>query len=270
MKVSVYDLKGSKAGEVSLPAQFEEPVREDLIKRAVLAQQSNSYQPYGSDPRAGTKQGNPTPKRRRKYKTTYGHGESRVARKYSWHRGVQFGYIGAFVVSAVGGHRAFPPQVNKSIFEKINVKERQKAIRSAISATAIKELVGLRNHKISRIDALPLVVEDKLEALSKAKDVKQTMEKLGLKEELARTAVRKIRAGKGKMRGRKHRTKAGPLLVVSKKCSLAKAARNIPGVEVVNVHDLSAEKLAPGTQPGRLTVWSKSAIEVLGKEGLFK
>ena len=63
--------------------------------------------------------------------------------------------------------------------------------------------------------------------------------------------------------------KVGPLFVVSKKCDLIKAARNLPGVDVVQVKDLNAEVLAPGTHPGRLVIWSKSAIEAL-REGMFQ
>ena len=43
--------------------------------------------------------------------------------------------------------------------------------------------------------------------------------------------------------------------------SLAKAARNVPGVDVVSAKDLSAEHLAPGGDLGRLTVWTTKAIE---------
>ncbi len=269
MKVAVYDINGKKKSELALPAQFEEPLRADLIKRAVLAQQSHSYQPYGSDPLAGTKQGDATPKRRRKYKTTYGHGVSRIKRKYSWHRGLQFGYIGAFVASARGGRAAFPPKTEKAFKESINSKERTKAIRSAIAATSVKEIVAKRNHQVSAVAALPIIVEDKMETISKTKDVRSLLEKLGLKDELMRTSEKKIRPGRGTMRGRRYRSKVGPLFIVSKNCGLVKAAKNILGADIVTVRDLNAEALAPGTQPGRLTVWSQSAVEALGKEGLF-
>ena len=65
------------------------------------------------------------------------------------------------------------------------------------------------------------------------------------------------------MRARKYRTPKSILLVVSNKLGLHKAARNVPGVDVVGVKDLCAEDLAPGGDPGRLTVWTKSAIEGL-------
>lgn len=49
---------------------------------------------------------------------------------------------------------------------------------------------------------------------------------------------------------------------------IRKAARNHPGVEVVVVDNLNAELLAPGTHPGRLTLYTRSAVDKLGE--LFK
>jgi large subunit ribosomal protein L4e len=65
------------------------------------------------------------------------------------------------------------------------------------------------------------------------------------------------------MRGRRRRTPKSILLVVGQRDGLAKAASNVSGVDVVAAKDLSAEDLAPGGDMGRLTVWTKSAIEAL-------
>ena len=65
------------------------------------------------------------------------------------------------------------------------------------------------------------------------------------------------------MRGRRYRTPKSVLVVVSNQDGLHKAARNVPGVDVVVAKDLSAEDLAPGGDAGRLTVWTKAAIEAL-------
>ena len=90
------------------------------------------------------------------------------------------------------------------------------------------------------------------------------MESIGLGDDLVRAKNgRNIRAGKGKMRGRRRRTPKSILLVVAQRDGLAKAARNIPGVDVAVAKDLCAEDLAPGGDAGRLTVWTKSAIEAL-------
>jgi large subunit ribosomal protein L4e len=42
-----------------------------------------------------------------------------------------------------------------------------------------------------------------------------------------------------------------------------KAANNLLGVDVAFVKNLNAELLAPGTHPGRLTVWTKDSVEEL-------
>jgi len=56
----------------------------------------------------------------------------------------------------------------------------------------------------------------------------------------------------------------GPLIVVAEaEKSLTAAASNLPGVQVTTVTSLNTEMLAPGTHPGRLTVWTNAAIEKL-------
>jgi len=90
-----------------------------------------------------------------------------------------------------------------------------------------------------------------------------------LDSELDRSKERKIRSGVGTRRGRKYKTKIGPLIVVSKACPAMLAADNLQGVEVSVVNNLNAELLAPGGDIGRTTVWSKAALERLDKEKLF-
>ena len=269
MKTNIYSINGEKKSQIELPIQFSEEIRKDLIKRAVHAVQNNSRQPYGSDPLAGTRQGEATPKRRRKYRTTYGYGISRIKRKFMWHRGSRFGFVGAFVANAVGGKKAFPPSADRDFSQKINKKEKRFAIRSAISATAIKDLILERNHCVDKVNEFPIIIESKLESLSKTKDVINIFNKLNLKDELERISKKKIKSGLSTMRGRKYKVKKGPLFVVSKKCSLQKAARNVIGTEVELVSNLNAELLAPGTQPGRLVIWSEDAIKELNEKRLF-
>jgi len=268
-KIPVISVTGDKTAEVDLPAQFAEPVRVDLIKRAALAVMSAQRQRYGADPEAGRKQGKAWPKRRRKFGGTYGKGISRVARKQLWRRGDQIGWVGARGAQTVKGLTAFAPKSEKIFEEKINKRENRKAIRSAISATGVLALVQSR-HRVNGVKIVPIVLEDKFESLKKAKEVSALLKKIGLTEELERTKEKIIRSGRGKMRGRKHKRKVGPLLVVSKKCDLERAARNIAGVDIVQVRALNAALLAPGAQPARLTLWSKAALEMLGKERLFE
>lgn len=267
--VKVLLINGEIKGEIELPKQFSEEFRPDLIRRAVLAIHSHKRQPYGTKKGAGNIHSADFSKRRGRYRTTYGYGQSRTPRKIMLRVGSRFRTVGANVPQAVGGRKAHPPKVEKIFAEKINNKERKKAIRSAIAATAVKEIVKARGHKISDLKEFPVVIEGKVERIGKTKEVKELLEKIGLKKELTRIKKKKVRAGKGKMRGRKYKKKIGPLFVVSKKCKLLKAAKNIAGVDAVIVKDLNAEILAPGTHPGRLLIWSEPAIKLLEEKKLF-
>ena len=251
--VTVYGLDGKAVGKVRIPKVFQTPIRPDVIKRAVLAIQTHRLQPQGRDVMAG----------KRTSAESWGarHGVSRVPRVKGsrYPRASQ----GAFAPMTVGGRAAHPPKVEKVIRKEINKKERRLAIRSAIAATAVKELVAKRGHVVDEVKNFPLVVDDALEDLERTRDVREVFKNLGLWPDVERASERKVRAGKGKMRGRRLKKRKGPLIVVSKDGGIFKAARNLPGVDVVLVKDLNAELLAPGTHPGRLTVWTKSAFTAL-------
>ena len=267
MKLNILTTSGSAVGKKDMPGQFSETLRPDLIKRAVEAIQSNRRQPYGPDPRAGKKACAQLSKRRRKYKCMYGHGISRTPRKILSKSGTQMNWVGALAPNTVGGRRAHPPKIDKVWDKKINKKERRKAIRSALTATMIKSLVVERGHIVP--DTYPFLIEKKAESISKTKDASELLLKLGLGSELERVSERKIRPGRGKMRGRRYLTKKGPLIVVAGECPLISAASNIPGIEVVEVHRLNAELLAPGANIGRLTLFTESAVDRLTSENLF-
>lgn len=266
IKAKIYNLQGAELKSINLPIQFSEEVNPDLIKRAVLVVQNNKRQRYGAFEEAGKRQATKLSKRRRNYKTSYGHAISRVGRKIMWRRGRQFGWTGAFAPGTVGGRRAHPPTSEKDLSLKINKRERRKAIRSAIAATMSKDYVSVR-HEVPK--EYPLIIESKIESLNKTKEIKNILLKFGLEKELERVSKKTIRAGKGKARNRKYQIKKGPLFIVSKLCSLEKAARNLQGFDFIEVDKLNAELLAPGAIPGRLVIWSEGAIERLEKEKLF-
>jgi large subunit ribosomal protein L4e len=268
MKLNVFEITKNRVGEIDLPSQFDEPIRPDLIKRAVNALQRERKQPHGASPDAGKRSSSIISKRRKNYRGSYGFGISRTPRKILSRRGTRMFWVGAFAPNTIGGRRAHPPKAEKILTKKINKKERRKAIRSAISATIVNDIVKDRGHLIP--ENYPLALEKKFEDLSKTKEVMKVLKELGFEKELARVSKKTIRAGKGKARGRKYRTKKGPLIIVSKECKIIKTANNIPGIEIVDVKGLNAEVLAPGAVPGRLTLWTKSAIEVLKKEKLFR
>ncbi len=267
MKLDILDSTKTKMGEINLPSHFKEEFRPDLIKRAVLSIQSHKRQPYGASPDAGKRASAKLSRRRRDYKASYGHGISRVPRKILVRRGTRMIWVGAVAPGTVGGRRAHPPKVEKIWWLSINEKERKKAIRSAIAATISKDLVIARGHLIPEI--YPFVLDDKFESMEKTKDFVKALEDLGLKDELYRVSKVKIRAGKGKSRGRRYVIKKGPLIVISKSGKLSNSASNILGIDVVDVKSLNAELLAPGTKAGRLTLWTNSALNVLEKENLF-
>jgi large subunit ribosomal protein L4e len=175
--------------------------------------------------------------------------------------------FGAFSPQTVGGRRAHPPKARKIFKKDMNKKELNLALRSAISATLSKEIVSKRGHIIP--ENYPFIIENSLCSLKKTKETLAFLKDLGFEKEIERTAKKKIRSGKGKTRGRKYKVKKGPLIVVADDCSLKKAAKNIPGIEVVEVKKLNVELLAPGTVAGRLTLWTDKAIEKIAKEKLF-
>jgi len=266
-ELKILDLENKEKGKIKLPNQFEEGIRPDLIKRNVLAINSHNRQPYGASPEAGKRASVEISKRRHDYKGSYGIGISRTPRKIMSRRGTRMNWVGAFAPGTTGGRRSHPPKAEKIWWQKINKKERKMAIRSAIAATINKAIVEKRGHKLP--DDYPFAVDASIEDIDKTKKVKNVLIKLGLKDELQRTQDKKIRAGKGKARGRKYKKKKGILIVVSKDCRLIKSSANIPGVNVCAVKNINAELLAPGAIPGRLTLWSTEAIKLLEKEKLF-
>jgi large subunit ribosomal protein L4e len=248
MKIPIINLQNENKGEVERPKVFDTPVRHDVIKRAVIALQSTKFQPQGRSLMAG--------KRTTAESRGTGHGIARVPRLKGSSRA-------AFGVSIVGGHQAFPPLSEKNIEKRINKKEKRLAIRSGIAATAVKELVEKRGHKVQHVEQLPIVVSDELESLQKTRDVKEFLIALEIWNDVERADRKTVRAGKGKMRGRKYKKGKGPLIVVGKDNGIGFAARNLPGVEVTDVYGLNAELLSPGAHPGRLVVWTQSAFEQL-------
>lgn len=266
MKIAVLGLDGKKKSTLELPAQFNEPVRPDLIWRAVLALRSKARQRFGVAWSAGKKASAKLSRRRRAYKASYGFGISRTPRKVLSHRGRRFVWTGAVAPQTVGGRVAHPPKP-KVWSHKINKKEAAKALRSALSATMQPDLVALRGHALP--SGWPFAADSSLEELSKTAQVRAALAAMGFKPELDRCDRRKIRAGKGKRRARPYKCPRGPLIVVSSDCALLRSGRTLPGVAIARMAELNPEILAPGAAPGRLTLFTEAALKVMAKEGLF-
>ncbi|RLG19089.1 50S ribosomal protein L4 [Candidatus Micrarchaeota archaeon] len=261
MKANIYSLNGEAQGSVELPALFSEPVRSDLIARAVLAEESRQRQPKGAYRWAGMETSADYRGRKESYGAIKNRGISRLPRE-KLPKG-RFGKVRRVPHSAKG-RRAHPPKPEKLIVEKINDKEWKKAVRSALAATADKKTVKARGHAVDGAKSYPLVVENALETLSKTKDVKELLAKLGLSSDLER-AKRNSKPRSGVHSGRRGGTKRprSLVIIVGEDKGIVKGARNISGVDVVLVENLSAKVLAPGTHAGRLAVYSEGALEKL-------
>lgn len=263
MKANVLGMDGSVKSSLELPAVFETEYKPKLIKRAALALQTTKKQPKGNDQRAGKKntadyfgyRGVPA------YRRTINVEHARLPRMQN--RGaVLYGRV-AYVPQSVGGHRAHGLKAWETIVEKINKKERRLALKSAIAATNDKKLVALR---FIFDKELPIIVEDQFEDVKKTAQVVEVLNKVGVGKDLenAKDKIRR-RAGRGKSRGRVWKGKKSVLIVTGKNSPLLKASRNLPGVEAVTTQSLNVDLLAPGAEAGRLVVWTKSAVEELGK-----
>ncbi|MBT8242543.1 MAG: 50S ribosomal protein L4 [Nitrosopumilus sp.] len=257
MKIASYTITGTKDSEVELPIIFSTPFRKELIHKAFTNLTSHKFQRQGRKPMAGmdvVADSNDPPT---------GQGVSRVARMQGGGGGRQG--QGAEVASTRGGRQAHPPIVEKVIYKKLNKKENKLALCSAIAATASKKLVELRGHKVDGIESFPIVVSDDIETISKTSEITKVIDSLKLSQDVERLDTRKPRSGQARLRGRSKKVGKSILFVTSNSSSLSKATGALPGVEVRSVKELSVMDLAPGSDPIRLTVYSKSAIEEIGK-----
>jgi large subunit ribosomal protein L4e len=242
MNTTVHDLDGGDAGSVELPDVFETPFRPDLIGRAVTVAQANRKQAYGADEFAGMR----TPAE----SFGSGRGLAHVPRSEN---------VARRVPHAVSGRRAHPPKAEKDQTKDLNDKERRLAVRSAIAATTDVALVADRGHAFDEDLDLPLVVSDEFESLEKTQEALGVLEALGVDADVERADEgRSVRSGRGKSRGRKYRQPKSLLVVTSEEPS--RAARNLAGVDVATAREVNAEDLAPGAHPGRLTLWTESAV----------
>ncbi len=242
MKAEVKSLDGGVSKNIDLPEIFSEEYRPDLIRKAVLALQSTRRQPHGTDPFAGI--------RSSAVGWGSGRGSSHVPR-------IKNGSRAAKVPQAKGGREAHPPKVAKVLVKEINQKEKQKAFRSAVAASVNPGLVRERGHLFE--GEVPVILEDRFESIGRTQEIISALTTAGVYNDVIKAKEsRKVRAGKGKLRGRRFKQRKSLLIVTAEK-PLA-AARNLSGVDAVTVDQLNVEHLAPGMLAGRLTVWTESAL----------
>lgn len=266
MKASVYDTAGKAVDKMELPVVFATPLRKDLILRSFLSVMSRGRQAHGTDLLAGNRSSAHYHGRRRRVR--YSMMGKEMARMQRIH-GRQPGYLqfrARNVPQAVKGREAHPPKTWKDWTQRINKKENRLAIDSALAATANKALVEARGHSLHDVKELPIILENGIEKMNKAAELAKLFDSLGLAAEIERVSEKRIRAGRGKSRGRKYRVKVGPLIVVAKDGGIGKAASSFPGVGIARADSLNVAELAPGALPGRLTIFTKDAIKALESE----
>lgn len=289
IQTKLLHMDGSESGTIDLPSIFSTPYRYDVIHKAYVNLLSHSYQRQGRYPMAGEVVSAES--------RNTGLGIARLARA----KGEGFSRAGqaAGVAGIRQGRVAHPPESWKNIYKKVNEKEKQLALCSAIAATARKDLIERRGHRVSNISSFPIIVTDDIENISKTKDLLKLLNAVGLKDELHRLDVsRKPRSGTARRRGRRGRSAVSAIIIISsdkttsavqqdsangsettirssrtktsskknkdnKYKNLLKLSGSIRGIDVKQVKDLSVLDFAPGSKPIRLAIFSESAVKEL-------
>ncbi|MBD3252452.1 50S ribosomal protein L4 [Candidatus Pacearchaeota archaeon] len=258
MRVQILDTNGEKIKEISTGI-FDDTVRIDIIRKVTEAEKTKH--PYSPKYQAGMDRSASGLQRKRRHvwKSDRGRGLSRIPRKIIWRRGTQFNWIGAVIPSARSGRRAHSPK-GTILLKKINKKENLKALFSALAYVSSvedlkKKYTSLNEKKIKK--KLPIIVEEKIFEL-KTKQFFESLRKildefypLGIQD-------KKIRAGKGKLRGRKNKKNAGLLFVIGNDEEL-----KIKGIDVLKTNQLTVSDLADNG--ARLTIFSEKAVGELEK-----
>jgi large subunit ribosomal protein L4e len=243
--------------KVTLPAVCTAPIRLDVVQFVHDQISKNSRQSHGVFTQAGMQHS----------AISWGPGRAvaRVPRVSG--SGTNRAAQGAFANSVRKGRMFAPLKTWRRFHRKVNIKQKRHAVAAALAASAVTPLVFARGHRVQNIPNLPLVVDDKLEAIEKTKDAVAFLKRFGAYEDVERVADTKtVRAGKGKMRNKRYRLRRGPLFVYSNEnVTLLRAVRNLPGVEIANVNRLNLRQLAPGGHLGRFIIWTESAFKALDK-----
>ena len=254
-QVSVVSAEGkSTSTQLPLPAVLSAPVRPDLVHSVFVKVNKNKRQAYAVSEKAGHQTS----------AESWGTGRAvaRIPRVGGGgtHRSGQ----AAFGNMCRGGRMFAPTKTWRKWHVKVNHNEKRYATASAIAASAVTSLVLARGHRVEQVKELPLVVANDFEGLTKTKDAVAALKAIGAHKDVIKVIKsKKIRAGKGKLRGRRFTQRRGPLVVYAQDNGLVKALRNVPGVETTNVKHLGLLQLAPGAHLGRFIIWTQGAFESL-------
>ncbi|USP78271.1 60S ribosomal protein L4-A [Curvularia clavata] len=261
--VTVVSAKGEVTQDtIPVPNVFKAPIRPDVVHAVHTGMNKNRRQPYAVSEKAGHQTS----------AESWGTGRAvaRIPRVSGGgtHRAGQ----AAFGNMCRSGRMFAPTKVWRKWHQKINLNQKRFATASALAASGSPALLLARGHAISTVPEVPLVVSSTAFADAAIKKTSAAVALLkavgaGADVEKARNS-RKLRAGKGKLRGRRHKQRRGPLVIYNPEedgKELVLAFRNIPGVETSSVYSLNLLQLAPGGHLGRFIVWTSSAFSALDK-----
>lgn len=157
-----------------------------------------------------------------------------------------------------------PTKIWRKWHVKTNQNQRRYAVVSALAASALPSLVLARGHRIEEVEEVPLVWSDSIESVTKTKEAIAALKASAAHADVEKVInSRKVRAGRGKARNRRHVQRRGPLIVYNEDNGLVRAFKNVPGVETVNVRALNILQLAPGGHLGRFCIWTEGAFKLL-------
>ena len=245
-KAPIYNLEGKQEKETEIPEIFSLPVKAELIRRAVLAENTHNLQPQAHYVLAGMQ-------------TTAMYYGAMSSYRTGRHMGIAIrpreklggGRQGKVkrIPSAVKGKRAHPHMVEKRIVENMNKKEYQNALLSSISASAQKT-------------GKPLIISNDIEKVKKTKEMLKIFKSLNIVNIEESKSSKHVRKGLRRSSSQRH-YKNLMLLVVNEDKGAVKAARNIAGVNVLTLNHLNANALSPGGNSFVKVLWSESALNNL-------
>merc|ERR1712038_368512 len=253
--IGVHSDKNAPTGTtVCLPAVFRAPVRPDIVSLMHNNIAKNKRQPYCVSEPAGHQTS----------AESWGTGRavSRIPRVRGGgtHRSGQ----AAFGNMCRGGRMFAPLKTWRRWHKRCNINQRRYAMTSAIAATGVPALIMAKGHKVDEVPEIPLVVSNAAQEYKKTKQAVDLLKQLGAWDDVKRVyATRRMRAGRGKSRDRKHVQKLGPAIIYAQDNGIVRAFRNIPGVEVLDVNNLNVLRLAPGGHVGRFLIFTEDAFKAL-------
>merc|ERR1712230_152620 len=259
--VTIYGADGSATKDSApLPNVFKAPIRPDIVQSVHTGMAKNKRQPYAVSEKAGHQTS----------AESWGTGRAvaRIPRVSGGgtHRAGQ----AAFGNMCRSGRMFAPTKVWRKWHQKINLGQKRYAVASALAASSVPALLLARGHQVSTVPEVPLVINSEVfaaGAIARTSSAVGLLKSVGASADVAKVKnSRKLRAGKGKLRGRRHRQRRGPLVVYDPEVDgkeLSLAFRNISGVETSSVFALNLLQLAPGGHLGRFIIWTSAAFKAL-------